>query len=132
MRKYLILFVLAFVSVQLVAQEKKASGPVLTFEKNTHDFGDITQGDRVEKVFTFTNTGNEPLIISDIRVTCGCTVPKWPRQPIMPGEKGEITVGFNSAGKMGKQNKTVTVISNTVGDDALITFTTNVLAKEPQ
>lgn len=132
MRKYLILFVLAFVSVQLVAQEKKASGPVLTFEKNTHDFGDIYQGDRVEKVFTFTNTGNEPLIISDIRVTCGCTVPKWPRQPIMPGEKGEITVGFNSAGKMGKQNKTVTVISNTVGDDALITFTTNVLAKDPQ
>jgi hypothetical protein len=118
-------------SAQEAKSSEKVNGPVLTLEKTTHDFGDIYQGDRVEHVFKFTNTGNEPLIIQDIRITCGCTQPEWPRQPIMPGGKGEIKVGFNSAGKMGLQNKSLPVISNAMNDVA-ITFTTNVLAKNPQ
>jgi hypothetical protein len=107
---------------------------VITFEKKTHDFGDIFQGDKVEETFKFTNTGNEPLIITNVQVTCGCTTPKgWPRDPIMPGGKGEITVAFNSAGKSGRQNKVVTVVSNAVNSDgAQISFSTNVLDKKPQ
>ena len=103
----------------------------MTLEANTHDFGDITQGDVVERVFKFTNTGNQPLIITNITTSCGCTTPVWPRDPIMPGGKGEIKVGFNSTCKLNKQTKTLPIISNSISD-ASITFTTNVLSKQPQ
>lgn len=117
------------------AQDKKAeqkNGAVITWEKKTHDFGNIVQGDKVEHTFYFTNTGNEPLLITNVQVSCGCTVPKWPRDPIPPGARGELTVSFNSAGKMGKQNKPVTLVSNAVNPEGnTITFTTNVLEKSP-
>lgn len=138
MKKYLIVAFLLMVVSSTFAQEAKAQtvavktdGPVLTLDKNTHDFGNITQGDVVEKVFTFTNTGSQPLIITNIQTSCGCTTPEWPRNPIMPGGKGEIKVGFNSNGKLNKQDKKLPIISNAV-NDAFISFTTNVLAKEPQ
>lgn len=137
MKKYLFLLAFLFLAGQTFAQEVTKSsvkGPVITFEKKTHDFGDIHQGDKVEETYKFTNTGNEPLIITNVQVTCGCTTPKgWPRDPIMPGGKGEITVGFNSAGKMGKQTKVVTIVSNAVNADGnQISFTTNILDKTPQ
>lgn len=138
MKKYLLLIAVLAFAVQSWGQEassSKSSGPVIKFEKKTHDFGDIYQGDKVEETFKFTNTGNEPLIITDVQVTCGCTTPKgWPRNPIQPGGKGEITVAFNSAGKMGRQSKVVTVVSNAVNaDGAQISFTTNILEKkQPQ
>lgn len=130
MKKSLFFVVAILFSVAAFAQtEAQKDGAVLTFRKNTHDFGTITQGDKVEKVFEFTNTGNKPLIITNIQVTCGCTAPSWPRQPIAAGEKGEITIAFNSTGKMGKQAKVVTVISNAINsDEAVITFTANVVA----
>jgi len=137
MKKYLLLIAVIGLGFSAFAQQasQKASGPVITFEKKTHDFGDIVQGDKVEETFKFTNTGNEPLIITNVQVTCGCTTPKgWPRDPVAPGGKGEITLAFNSTGKIGKQNKTVTVISNAANaDGGQITFTTNVLEKkQPQ
>ena len=135
MKKYLFLIVVLGFAAQGFAQEPaKQTGPVITFEKKTHDFGDIVQGDKVEETFKFANTGTEPLIITNVQVTCGCTTPKgWPRDPIMPGGKGELTVAFNSAGKMGKQNKVVTVVSNAANaDGAQISFTTNVLEKKAQ
>lgn len=135
MKKYLFLIVVLGFAAQGFAQEPaKQTGPVITFEKKTHDFGDIVQGDKVEETFKFANTGTEPLIITNVQVTCGCTTPKgWPRDPIMPGGKGELTIAFNSAGKMGKQNKVVTVVSNAVNaDGAQISFTTNVLEKKAQ
>jgi len=136
MKKYFFLLVVLALAGQGFAQvaTAKASGPVLTFEKKAHNFGDIYQGDKVEETFKFTNTGNEPLIITNVQVTCGCTTPKgWPRDPIAPGGKGEITIGFNSAGKSGLQNKVVTVISNASNaDGAQISFTTNVLEKKVQ
>lgn len=138
MKKYAFLGILLFfVSVAFAQEAKvetpviKADGPVLTLEKNTYDFGDIFQGDVVEHTFKFTNTGNQPLMITNIQPTCGCTTPEWPRDPIMPGGKGEIKVGFNSAGKINKQIKTLPIISNSVSD-ASVTFTTNVLDKKPQ
>ncbi len=133
MKKYLFL-VLMGIAGAAVAQDKtneKTDGAVIAFEEKTFDFGDIMQGDKVEHTFHFTNAGTEPLIITNVQVSCGCTTPKgWPRDPIPPGGKGELTVAFNSAGKMGRQNKPVTVISNAVNADGnQITFTTNVLPR---
>jgi hypothetical protein len=135
MKKYLLLMVVLGFAAQAFAQQPAAqNGPVITFEKKTHDFGDMVQGDKVEETFKFANTGTEPLIITNVQVTCGCTTPKgWPRDPILPGGKGELTVAFNSAGKMGKQNKVVTVVSNAVNaDGSQISFTANVLEKKVQ
>ena len=110
----------------------KSSGPVITWEKPTHDFGDMQQGDKVEYTFKFTNTGTEPLIITNVTVTCGCTTPKgWPRDPIVMGGKGELVVAFNSTGKFGKQDKVVTIISNAVNPEGgTVKFTANVVEKK--
>jgi hypothetical protein len=138
MKKYLIVLFLAFVGTSAFAQKpavqpaaQKVDGAVITLEKTAHDFGDISQGDVVEQIFKFTNTGNQPLIISEIKTTCGCTTPVFPKNPIMPGASGEIKVGFNSAGKANKQTKVLPIISN-AANDASITFTTNVIVKQPQ
>ena len=77
------------------------------------DFGTIIQDEAPSFEFTFTNTGNEPMIISNAKGSCGCTVPIWPKEPIAPGATGTINVKFNSKGKKGTQNKTVTLTANT-------------------
>jgi hypothetical protein len=107
------------------------AGAAITWEKNVHDFGEITEGEKVEHTFKLTNTGTEPLVITNVQVTCGCTTPKgWPRDPIAPGKKAEIVVQFNSTGKIGRQNKVVTIISNATGGNNQITFTATVLEKK--
>jgi uncharacterized cupredoxin-like copper-binding protein len=90
------------------------NAPVMKFEKETHDFGKIKGGDKVTYEFKFTNTGKSPLIIKDAIATCGCTKPEWPKSPIQPGADGAIKVTFNSAGKMGLQDKQITITANTV------------------
>ncbi len=110
--------------------EASATGPVITFAEEKFDFGDIHQGDKVEHVFQFENTGNEPLIITNVQTTCGCTAPNWPRDPVAPGQASEIKVVFNSAGKMGRQTKVITVVSNTAEGRDRITIVTNVLPKK--
>lgn len=112
-------------------ENEVANGPQITFEESAHDFGDIFQGDRVTHTFTYENTGNEPLIISDVRTTCGCTATNWNREPLAPGETASITVNFNSAGKSGVQNKVVTILSNAVNSSERVKITTNIL-KKPQ
>lgn len=88
--------------------------PVLSFDKTEHDFGTINEGDVIETVFAFTNTGNSDLTILDARGSCGCTVPDYPKNtPISPGDSGEIKVKFDSANKPGNQTKTVTLTTNT-------------------
>jgi hypothetical protein len=131
-KSWLFLMFLMFVIAGAYAQTiVEPDGPVITFEKKTHDFGDIIQGDKVEHVFTFSNTGTQPLIITNVEVTCGCTTPKgWPRDPIQPGGKGELTVSFSSAGKIGRQNKPVTIISNATNPDGnRLSFSVNILEK---
>jgi hypothetical protein len=133
MRLTSVLIVCLF-SVGLLAAQSptEIKGPVLTWEKVEHDFGDINQGDKVSHTFKFVNTGTEPLIITNVEVTCGCTVPKgWPRDPIMPGDKGELDVMFNSTGKHGKQTKVVTVVSNATLGNSQVTFSATILEKKP-
>jgi hypothetical protein len=112
--------------------EAAAAGPTttMTFEETEFSFGTITDGDKVSHTYTFTNTGSEPLILSDARGSCGCTVPSWPREPIAPGAKGEITVEFNSANKVGARNQKVTITANTTPPQSFIYLKGDVLAKD--
>jgi hypothetical protein len=96
------------------------NAPVMKFEKETHDFGKIKEGDKVTYEFKFTNTGKSPLIIKDAIATCGCTKPEWPNTPIQPGADGAIKVTFNSATKMGLQDKQITVTANTVPAQSMV------------
>ena len=87
--------------------------PVMTFDKKVHDFGTIKDGTPVQTVFNYTNTGESPLLITDIKSTCGCTVPRdWSREPLSPGESSQFTVKFNGKGA-NKTSKTVTITANT-------------------
>ncbi|MDA0773554.1 MAG: DUF1573 domain-containing protein [Bacteroidetes bacterium] len=93
---------------------QSADAPVMTFDKVAHDFGTISEGERVQTTFTFTNTGKSDLIIVDARGSCGCTVPSYPKNtPIPPGGTGEILVSFDSSNKPNMQQKTVTLSANT-------------------
>ena len=91
-----------------------ADGPVMTFDKLSHDFGTINEGEVVETVFTLTNTGTSDLIILNARGSCGCTVPDYPKdQPIAPGDSAEVTVKFDSNNKPNANNRSVTFTTNT-------------------
>ncbi|MEM6641511.1 MAG: DUF1573 domain-containing protein [Bacteroidota bacterium] len=113
---------------------KKPEGPLpaFSFKQESHDFGTIQDGDVVEHTFEFTNTGEAPLLISDAKATCGCTVPDWPKQPIAVGETGQIKVRFNSRNKPGIQNKTVTLTSNTWPTTTRLRIKANVLKEETE
>lgn len=105
--------------------------PSIAFENETFDFGSIAEGEVVSHAFVFTNSGKAPLVISKVEGTCGCTVMRdWPKAPIAPGEKGEIVVEFNSNKRPGKQQKTITVLANTVPATNLITIQGNVVGPE--
>ncbi len=93
----------------------------MELEKTSFDFGEIKEGEKVEHIFKFKNTGKSPLIISSAQGSCGCTVPEWPRSPIAPNETGEIKVKFNSEGKNGSQEKTVTLTANTSPTNVVLT-----------
>ena len=107
-------------------------GPTTTIEwkETTFDFGSIDQGEVVEHAFEFTNTGSEPLIISNAKGSCGCTVPQWPREPIAPGATAQIDVRFDSKGKRNKQNKKVTITANTEPAQSFINVVGEVIAPE--
>jgi hypothetical protein len=92
--------------------KKKKDGPELTFKEDSHDFGKIVEGLVAEYDFYFTNTGNLPLTLVDVRPSCGCTSPEWSREPIAPGKTGFIKVKYNSAGRPGPFNKSITITTN--------------------
>jgi hypothetical protein len=89
------------------------NAPVMKFADVTHDFGKIKQGDKTSYDFKFTNTGKSPLIVTNAVASCGCTTPEWPKEPVLPGKDGKISVTFNSAGKSGLQDKQITITANT-------------------
>lgn len=96
------------------------SMPILTFEKTEHDFGTIKRGKTQSAIFKFTNTGKSPLLILDVKVSCGCTVPSYPKdKPIAPGKSGEIQVDFNGIG-LNQVTKAIAVIANTAKTGAVI------------
>lgn len=108
MKKTCILLLLSFFALNIYAQEKVAK---IEFESTVIDYGTIEKGADGVRTFKFTNTGNAPLIISQVKSTCGCTVPKKPDGPILPGEEGEIQVKYDT-NKVNPIRKTITVTSN--------------------
>lgn len=114
------------------AQDNKAANPSqaeIVFEKETHDFGNIEFGGDGTYAFRFTNTGKEPLVISDAKGSCGCTVPKWPKEPVMKGQSNAINVSYDTK-RVGPFTKTVTINSNAKSAVKVLTIKGNVLAKE--
>lgn len=108
MKKLLSIFSLALCATMMMAQD-----PVITFTKTEHDFGKINEADgRVTTIFEFKNEGMAALILSNVRASCGCTTPKWTREPVEPGQTGQITVTYNPNGRPGRFQKTITVTSN--------------------
>jgi len=103
------------------AQEEKAvpMGPEIEFEKLVHDYGDVPYNGNGECEFRFTNTGTEPLLIQKPKSSCGCTIPSWPNEPILPGESEVIKVTYRT-NRAGNINKTVTVTSNAVKNSTVV------------
>lgn len=94
--------------------------PEITFDKDFHDFGKISEGEKVTYSFRFKNTGKGDLIVQTASGSCGCTVPEIPEKPLRPGETGFIKVQFNSEGRAGIQEKQVTVVTNTIPNTNII------------
>ena len=107
---------------QAPAPAAKTTGPAITFEESKYDFGSVAQGGTVDHTFKFKNTGTAPLIISNIGVSCGCTTPEWTKEPIAPGKTGTIAAHFNSTGKMGMQNKVLTIDSNAAAGSTTVSL----------
>ncbi len=108
-------FMAAFAVNTTFAQEVGGDGPKIEFKKDTHDYGDVKYGGDGTCSFEFKNTGNAPLIISNAKGSCGCTVPEWTKEPINPGKTGAITVKYDTK-RPGAINKSVTITSNAVNE----------------
>ncbi|MDX1364357.1 MAG: DUF1573 domain-containing protein [Arenibacter latericius] len=108
MKKLVLVLFIGLLGFGLTAQEKKAK---IKFKTDIVDYGEIAKGSDGLRVFEFTNTGDAPLIISKVSSTCGCTIPKKPEAPILPGKTGEIQVKYDT-NRVGPIRKAITVISN--------------------
>ena len=139
--KTLILIAFIFSGINSFAQEKKVLNNIgndndnqasFKFEKEEFDFGTIEQGESTTHEFKFINTGSEPLIISKAEGSCGCTVPIFPKEPILKNQSATIKVTFNSTGKFGIQDKTVTISSNAKQNPMIIHIKGTVLKQTEQ
>lgn len=114
---------------QRKAQIKEMPKTQISFIDTKHDFGTITEGEKVSHAYHFTNTGDNPLLISNAVASCGCTVPSYPKEPIPPGGEGEIVVEFNTTNRVGQQKKNVIIYSNAKAEKTSIGFTAEVVEK---
>ena len=129
---------LAFTAILATSCKEKEAVPaglntegwgVMKFSETEHDFGEINAIDKVTHTFTFTNEGQTDLLITQAVGSCGCTVPDYPKEPLAPGDKGEIKVAFDPSNKNGLQSKTVTITANTQKGTEVLTIKANVLRK---
>ena len=116
---YLLGIMLLMAGVAKAQDTKVQNGPEIEFEKVVHDYGDVPYNGNGECEFRFTNTGTEPLLVQKPKSSCGCTIPSWPKEPILPGESDVIKVTYRTNGA-GNINKTVTVTSNAVKNSTVV------------
>lgn len=122
-------------STELVNNPKSAEQPsgkeaIITFDKTEHQFGKLLQGEVVTYSFHFTNTGNAPLLITEVKTSCGCTAGDFPREPIKPGQDGLIKATYDSKGHHGFQSRTLSVISNTNPSMTVLRFKADVMTPD--
>ncbi len=119
MKKFMLLIIaLAFSLTSVVAQDQKKSEDDLKFASKSYDFGAVMQNEKVEHTFPFENASGHTIVIDNVRTTCGCTVPDWPRGvPIASGEESEISAVFNTRGKRNYQRKVITINYTVKGGD---------------
>ena len=138
MKKLLSLTILAVLTISCsFSQSNNASasvdidaqGPIITFDKTSHDYGTMKQNADGKFDFRFTNEGTEPLILSNVRSSCGCTVPQWPREPIAPGESASIQVKYDTR-RIGNFSKSITVYSNGSSQPVMLRIKGKVEVKE--
>jgi hypothetical protein len=103
--------------------------PIITWRDTLYEFGEVNEGDVVTKEFFFTNTGTAPLLITQAKSTCGCTIPEWPKEQIPPDSSGVVTVKFNTINRTGSQLKEVTIFANTFPNQSIIRLKGRVIKK---
>jgi len=132
MKKFALILCIGFLGLSVNAQEKlqtkkvDENAPIIKFETEVVNYGDIARNSDGKRVFVFTNVGKSPLIITNVKGSCGCTVPTSPKEPIMPGEKGEIEVKY-ATNRIGPFSKTVTISSNATESNKVVTIKGKVL-----
>jgi hypothetical protein len=102
--------------------EIKKGAALISVDNSVYDFGTVNEGDIIETTFKVTNSGKTDLIITDAQVTCGCTVPVWPKEAIKPGQTEDVKVKFNTNGKSNRQQKNITLITNTESGREILTL----------
>ncbi len=135
MKKALLIVGLAFLGFNAaqaqseVQKEVNPNAPEIVFDMDVIDYGQQEQGANGNRTFVFTNTGKEPLILTNVKASCGCTTPKWTRNPVAPGEKGEIQVHYDTK-RMGQFQKNITVTSNAKTSNKVLTIKGKIMPKE--
>jgi len=104
-----------------------STAPKFYFAETSHHFGEIKEGEKVSYVFKFKNVGGSQLVITQAKGSCGCTVPEYSKNPVAPGDEGEIKVTFDSNGRSGMESKTVTIVANTIPATKVLTISAEVL-----
>jgi hypothetical protein len=129
MKKILLLSVLTFFIFACSKQTKSevkinpSDSTKIQFSETSFNFGTLKQGEKVEHTFIFKNIGKEPLVISEVHTSCGCTVADYTEKPVNPGSQGYVKVTFNSAGKHGQQFKTIIIKANTKPEKTMLVIT---------
>jgi len=100
------------------------------FEASFFDFGTVVRGKSIVKIYQFVNTGTDSLRIKEVKVTCGCTIPTYPKIPIAPGSTGAVTITFNTTGKSGRQLKVIRVVANTDPEETILQMSGEIKGKK--
>lgn len=133
MKKILFAMTVFLATNVAMAQEEKAANPnapVIKLANEVHDFGTIIEGPSVSYDFKLKNTGKEPLVLTNVRASCGCTVPTWPKEPILPGKEASITATYSTQGRVGGFTKTITIESNASEPNKVVTIKGEVIKAE--
>jgi uncharacterized protein (DUF58 family) len=128
MRTFFVLLIVIFAAAFQVKAQTADTTLVIKFASLEHDYGTVEQGSDGSCNFVFTNSGKTPLVLSNVRASCGCTVPTWPREPILPGKQETIKVVYNT-NNIGSFQKSITVNSNAKNSEVMLTIKGNVVAK---
>jgi Protein of unknown function (DUF1573) len=132
MKKFILGLIISIFGFGVQAQEQpEQSKAEIRFEKETHDFGKIREGEMPSFEFKFTNIGEEPLVISRVNVSCGCTTPDWTRGPIAPGKTGFVKATYNSTGRPGVFDRSVTITTNAKTPVKVLNIKGEVIPQQP-